>query len=594
MKGFFLVCLVFLFLTCLLTMPLSVSSFSHIPFGTDAWQNVWNFWWAKETLLEGQGTLWWTDGVFYPTGVRLELTNWTYLFALVSIPIQLLASPEFALNLFLLFSTFLCAVAAYLLGRKAGLSPVASLLAGAVFGFSPLRMIFTFAGQLDTSAAFGLPLGTLVYLHWRQSPRVLTSFLLAASLIMCALISWYTVFLLVFLLLIFAGYDFFHRVQWTRQKKAWGLLLVVIVLPSAVLMPLILPMLDAASVEMTAADQGELGLGSAPDLLAFVIPDPYPFWRGTMMRVTGFHFVVPLSLAEKVYDSFPVTPLSKNAFAGYVPIFLAVLACLRLPRRTRPWLLLAVAALVLALGPRLQVGGSRGVLMPYALFGLLPGFSLMRCPHHFTLLYLLAVAVTAGMGLDCFAARISCTRKRACLGAGLILIALADVSLVPNRFLEDVSDLHASLEAIRSQERFPVLDVPAAFSAEEAWFASRYLYLQTCHQQPIVCGYTSRYQGVDLYGVTSRYPILRKFSVSGIVSSSETAQSGEMESPTRQDVQVLRTACRELGIEWIVLHRTFVSEDISKALDDALRSEFGVPEIYNERFAAFRVVGEQR
>ncbi len=596
MKNQYLIGLSYLVLTVLLTWPMAISVTSHIPFGTDAWQNCWNFWWARESLVRQVGSFWWTDGVFYPDGVRLELTNWTYLFTLLSIPLQTITSVEFALNLFLLLSTFLCAFCGYLLGKRVGLSPVASFVTGLAFGFSPLRMIFTFAGQLDTSAAFGIPLGAVSYLRWSDKPRIPGAIVTALILIGTALISWYTAFLLGLLLLFLVVYDVFGKAEWTCRKRTWPHLVVTFVLPLVILFPLIHRMLVAASAEVALPNAAELGAGSAPDLLAFFIPDPLVHVRGTMMRFLGFHFVMPLSVAEETYLCFPVTPLSKNAFAGYIPILLSAVACLYSVRNVTRWLLIASLSGVFALGPRLHVAGQQGITMPYILFKYVPGLSMMRCPHHFTLLYLLALAVMAGVGIDIVS---KCTKgghRKVWLLAGVIVLLLADLSLAPNTFLEDVSDMRDSLQGIVSEEKATVLDIPTAFSVEEAWHASRYLYLQTFHHQPIVCGYTSRYQGIDLHGVTNRFPVLRKVSVLASMPSSVDLQIEALKtseaSLTREDLENLRSACEQLGIRWILLHRTFVQESISKALKKALSDEFGTPEFVNERFAGFRVLPE--
>ena len=82
--------LAYLGLTLLLTRP-GVSPFSthFMADGGDGFQNVWNLWWVKTALLQGQWP-WWTDRLFVPDGVSLYFHTLGFTNGLPSLPYQLL------------------------------------------------------------------------------------------------------------------------------------------------------------------------------------------------------------------------------------------------------------------------------------------------------------------------------------------------------------------------------------------------------------------------------------------------------------------------------------------------------------------------
>ncbi len=61
----------FVLLTFLLTLPLGLRLSTHVVGGGDAWQNIWNLWWVKESLLNLYTNPYHTALIYYPYGADL-------------------------------------------------------------------------------------------------------------------------------------------------------------------------------------------------------------------------------------------------------------------------------------------------------------------------------------------------------------------------------------------------------------------------------------------------------------------------------------------------------------------------------------------
>jgi hypothetical protein len=127
-----------------------------------------------------------------------------------------------------------------------------------------------------------------------------------------------------------------------------------------------------------------------------------------LLTVVSPSFMHPLfGQLEHTHRVLGVDPFEK---AGYIGLVAGLLAGIGLWKRreARPWLALALAAWVLSLGPllkvldaplRLTVGGyDTGVVLPWALYQLIPLLNLVRVPARFNFAIGLALAIMAGYG----------------------------------------------------------------------------------------------------------------------------------------------------------------------------------------------------
>ncbi len=108
----------YLLLTLGMTYPLVTQFGRAIPGdGFDGWQNYWNLWWIKTAVLEQHTHPWFTNLLYYPTGVGLLFHTLNAFNGFITLPIQLAFGLLPAYNAAVLFSFTLGGLGAYLLAR---------------------------------------------------------------------------------------------------------------------------------------------------------------------------------------------------------------------------------------------------------------------------------------------------------------------------------------------------------------------------------------------------------------------------------------------------------------------------------------------
>ena len=147
-----LVFLLYLFLTLALTFPLALHLDSAIPGDSfDGWQNYWNFWWLRQSLIESPRDPLITDLLYHPTGVGLYFHTLNPLNGIVTLPLQLAGNLFLAYNGAVLLAFAAGGLGAYLLAL-ATLAPDPApradkprrfwpaFIAGLIFTFAPYHL----------------------------------------------------------------------------------------------------------------------------------------------------------------------------------------------------------------------------------------------------------------------------------------------------------------------------------------------------------------------------------------------------------------------------------------------------------------------
>ncbi len=224
-----------------------------------------------------------------------------------------------------------------------------------------------------------------------------------------------------------------------------------------------------------------------------VIPD--------RVRAEQFDSMAFLSLAllgPRGYTSFFLTPRRDGIpqFLGYTVMALAVVGlCLR--RRPPRGALLAggLAGWGLAIGPVLNLGGGRQIMLPYRwLMAVVPGFSAMRIPQRFGALVTLAATALAGLALAELGDRL---RRRghgwaaAVLAGGVVVTALAEARTPGLRTMlmpvgEHTSPAHRWLA--EHGQGGALIEVPA--TGGDPLRQSQALLGSTVHWLPLANGYS--------------------------------------------------------------------------------------------------------
>lgn len=619
-------------LTLALTWPLAKYFGRAIPGdGFDGWQNFWNLWWVKQAVLVEHTHPWFTDLLYYPTGVGLLFHTLNAFNGFTFLPIQLAWGLFPAYNAVVIFSFAVGGLGAYLLARHV-LGPRSSRLAafgaGVIFTFAPYH-IAHLLGHMQLITLEWLPFFALYLLRTvdalilvegdgrvtsnekrvrANARRVARNALLAAFfLVLVTLSDWY--YLLYALLFTGVVFVWVIAVVIGRRWKAgsaggdpahptssWlsgiGRLVIAIagiwLLWAVAISPLLVPMVREARQSSFMVPDPQQSRTYSADLLAFFTPQQFhPLWGDRA------------AAAAKV---FTATVSENQVFAGYTVLALALLGVVAAFRRSPPatkggvqewrarrataglWLLTLGFFFLLSLGPVLHIAGSTALLpggrevpLPYAwLVRIVPFMNISRSVSRFDAMMMLALAVLAALGLDWFSRRGRAGRAAALAAVGLVLF-----EFLPIPYPMSFPDTPAWYRTLAADPRpGSVLVLPME------WDRPNYLLDQTTHGKPMAAGYISR---EDPRTLVARAPVLLFFRHLGPdIIAFDLAGQGKQ-------------ALNDLGVRWVVLDRYQMPENpgnperSTRAITTAAAAQiFGqqTPVYEDDRLTVYEAPGE--
>lgn len=497
----------------------------------DGWQKVWNMWWIRTALENGQNPFY-TRLLYWPLELPLGLQPIDMTSAALSLPVLLLAGPVAAYGVAALLNFTLSGWISYLLALRVTGSLPGALLAGVIVAAAPQHLVRFLDGQLEHVAIQWVALALLALVHTSEHPTWRAGIWLAGSMLLVCYTSWYHAFFLALATLTW--------LLWllARTHRLWPLLrpwLVALPLLLVGLLPILPGLFSGLANAARSADHWRTQAAFySVDLLDLLLPSAnHPLWGAAVRSYQQqFH---PNSA------SWVTTP-------GYVALLLALLACgVLLWRRCRrrepvppalPGLALAAGVLWLfALGTRLHVGGvDTGIPLPVAqLFAALPGTSFAFRRQLAALTGMLPLAVLAAFGLHVVLAGRSGWQRRVLFGAlaGVLLFELAPPPMQVYR--DDTPPVYARL---RSQPG-TLLVVPIRPRSLATMSSS--LRAQMTHQRPIIGGYVARPPD---YPMGRSAPLLRRLD----------SLDCEREYIGPDDQATARSALAFYEIRQIVLH----------------------------------------
>jgi hypothetical protein len=575
----------FLALTLVMTYPLVTRFGAAIPGDSfDGWQNYWNLWWVKVALLDKITSPWFTDLLYYPTGVSLLFHTLNPFNGLTFLPVQLAFGLLPAYNSAVVFSFVMGGLGAYLLARYVlgpGSSRLIAFAAGAIFTFAPYH-IAHLLGHMQLISLEWLPFFALYLLraagvgetrfarvrHGRDAAAAIRwreIGLATLFLVLVALCDWYYVFYCLILSAVVAAGCIVRALRRADDSALLHRLAGIAAIWLAavlVLSPLLVPMVrEARATDYMVPDPAQSRILSA-DLLAFITPQ-------------GFH---PLwgEWARKASAGFTSTISEYTVFAGYAVIVLAIAGLFSRRRRVSKWLWLATGLtfFALALGPVLHINGQTALLpggreipLPYGLLGGLPFLDIMRSISRLDVMVMLALAMLAALGLDVLARG---RRLRWLPAAALVLVLFEFLPAPYPMSPPDVPDWYKTLA--RDPRPGAVLVLPVS------WDRPGYLLQQTVHGKPLTAAYISR---EDPRTLIERAPVLRYFRRLQPDAGFDMARDGEK-------------ALAELGVRWVVLDRYQMPGGKEREVTDAgARQIFGdrKPVYEDDRLTVYEVNG---
>jgi len=507
--------------------------------GNDVWNHVWGYWFVGEGLLRGELPLE-TPLLTWPTGGALWFID--FFDVVLTLPVQALWGPTAAYNTAMGFNLWLCGVGAYVLALQVSRSRWGALLAGLCYMAAPHFLGQAYNGISETLAAGWLPLALAALRSASRDPTVKKGLIAGLLMGLNTVANWYYG---LFSLLALLG--LVVRELWrlrTRVDRAAHLRRVG---------------------RCAAAGAGLYGLLAVPPLLAFAASmsasdavvgrDPAFVWMTLVMHnmTDAVALIRPGSFQSPDLKALFDEDLLVVVYVGIAllgPALGVFFSSYR--RRVRSWGLLALAFLLLTLGPFLYVagnyvdlGGGRWIPLPFlALFEYTPIFSRISHAYRFVVGLTLALCVIVAVAVEALAERGVPRWATVVVLATLRLGESAWFSPAPT----PLPVVDTAVPAVLAElEGGAVLDLPVSVPVLRR---SAYGMNQLAHGQP------------SPYGLNDPTPLalyLNRYSRYLI----EIERSGAVSLPPsgpNLDLAVGQAALVAQGLRWIVVHQDWLPD----------------------------------
>lgn len=472
-QPWFVAGLLYLGLSLLSLLPTLATFARAVPGGAvaqfDGWQNVWNLWWFERAVTSGANPFF-TRVIFYPQGVDLVGQTLTATNGLLVLPITAAFGPVAGYNAAVLLSFVLSGLGGYALTRHVTQNRRAAFVGGCVLAFAPFHMTKVWDGQLELIAIQWLPFYLLFLVRSAEAEgRIRDALLAGLFLALVAYTSWYYLYFAALASLLAALLWLPYRAGLRSFVAAFGRLALAAIVAGLLIAPAIGSLVESAFGRSGPSASSALLPARSATLLDFFLPSYlHPLWGAWVAQIGG-----PWHAGVAAW----------NVSLGSVALLLACVALWHAPGAAWRWLILILAACLLALGPSLHIGPLQtGIPLPYAALATLPGGNLSHRPGHFVVIAVVALAPLAGLGMSLLLARWNAPARN-WLFAG-VLLALAWEYLPPRwQLWEPVT--HPYYQQLAG-EPGALLVLPA--QAEDP----RPLFDQVRHGRPIMGGLLAR------------------------------------------------------------------------------------------------------
>jgi hypothetical protein len=491
-------------------------------------QVLWSLWWTARSLGSGHNP-YLTTLLYYPynaasfghPALSLYLFDLQILHTVLGWPLVQLAGLVSAYNFIVLFSFVVAAWGTYLLARDRGIGSGGAFFVGLVYGLGPYHQTQLFA-SVPRIALEALPFFALFFLRAIEGQGRLSWLWAGLALAATNLLDWYYAMhaaVLAGLLLLYAAIAALIRSRADLWPRLRGPLLRVVA-SFAVWLILMLPLLLPALGEIRSAQanvqpnvngaafnsifptQQTLEAGAA-DLLDFIRPSrdaqgvwlQSPFVGYVTLALALLGIAAAWSGRKRAKQGHEVAP---NTAAQSLITQNSKLITHNSWSEALRWLWVALATMILALGPTLQVAGVRtGLPLPYTLLSKLPLFNTFQYPWRISNLTVLALALLAGIGLTALmdaSQRIVKPDKPISRSIAAIL-TVAAAAIVTLEFLALPTPLYTPQPPVFFTQvgsepgDFAILELPIT---NHQTSDHRRMLNQTAHGKPIIGGYLPR------------------------------------------------------------------------------------------------------
>ena len=453
LREFLLALAGFLAVTALYWWPMLREPGAVYSTGRDWFQNTWNLWWVRHAWEQGLPFLW-TDRLFAPTGTSLAFHTISFANSIPALFLLDSLSLETAHHLLFVSSFLFSALGAWALVRCVTGSPWGAFLGGLYYSFHPYHTAMV--TQLNNAQFQWLPLFLLAFLFLMRSGRTPWILWSGLFLALCGYADWYQPFFAGLAALVLLAVHLRQR-GGGRRPAFWGRLLTA----------------------------GGLGL-------LLMLPGLWPLIREMAQLGGGAELEEPIRYVGEM-QLLGVRPNGSPAF-HFWPVVLGWSVCLLLAwgalrvrdREVRAWWWLLGVAFLFLQGPWLVVLDRHlnWLPLPMALFPHVPGLSMIRVPHRFLILLVLALAVLSGFALRVLLERAREPRRVLLTGLAAVALVATELRPAPRRPVDlQPAEIYASLA--QDPGDYSVLELPLDFRDGYV------MWLQTRHGKRLPHGYTS-------------------------------------------------------------------------------------------------------
>lgn len=483
----------YLGLALIMTWPLVANLATHIMgAGGDAPIFLWNAWWIKQAIFEGQN-LFTTDYIFFPQTVNLVFHTLTlfnsFIIALLSTILSLITS----FNIYFLVSVALSGFSMYMLvdyltaKDRNNLINWGAFISGIIFAFAPY-ITMHWLGHQNLVTVWFLPLFILWLIRTVKDKQWLWPILAGIMAGVASLNDFYNpIFLLIFSGLFILWLLLTRRITKQILMRLLVLILIWLVIWSIWLIP---------ALSIILSDQSNLEVMSPEAITAFYSADPLRYITPSFLNpITGW-------VASLIPGRFS-GGVEGTIFLGYTPLIIATLFLIykwkkRITVKVFPsigfWITTIGIFSLLSLGPYLKIAERiMYIPLPYLwLYNLSLYWGHFRVPARFSLMVMLGLAVLVGIAIDTFLKH-NQQRQRLWI---ILICSLVILEFIPAPYPIMDLTIPPAYGLIKEDENSTsVMDIPWGINSgygNKGRFQSEFIYYGTYHNKKITTGSVSR------------------------------------------------------------------------------------------------------
>jgi hypothetical protein len=452
-------------------------------FGGDARAFIWVLAWDNHALLDRVPSLF-DANKLYPLPNTLAYGEHLFGISLFTLPIYALTrNPVLAYNVVWILCYLLAAGAAHALAWRYTHDHLAAMLAGMASAFCFFRMHHGH-GHLNLIWSFWIPLSFIAMDRWVARPTWSRLSALVVIVVFQALASWYEAVLITVADAIFLSWlvtvEHLPNIRTDPAARAWLSRVALQGVVGAVLaLAVVWPF--ARHYFVLHADTPAYASGSSADLAGWLVPPENTFVGQWLL---AHNIKGPRWIWGEV-----------TVYLGWITLGLAAIGAVvavrsrdPLARRNRFFIVLAVVAGVLALGPSSsEVASGQYGWSPFGLLAHVPGLSLFRIPARYSQLLNLALASLAAVACAASHRRFGLAGRAATVAAMLLLLSEFYVVNFPGGPPQPFA-VPAVYRQVATLPPGAVLSLPD-YANTPLWFLEAdYSYFSTAHWHPAVNG----------------------------------------------------------------------------------------------------------